>query len=104
VSRGAADRLRIERLDPEVARILRGKSGMERLRLAHEAWELARDLLCAWKAFGADHLVAGSDYLVLMAFETYRQTFHYVREAGLPAGDVDRILDHNSQRILGLAP
>ena len=41
-------------------------------------------LLCAWKAFGADHLVAGSDYPVLLAFETYRQTFHYIREVGLP--------------------
>jgi hypothetical protein len=39
---------RIERLDPEVARILRDKSGMERLRLAHEAWELARDRLTAF--------------------------------------------------------
>ncbi|PYM17488.1 MAG: amidohydrolase, partial [Candidatus Rokuibacteriota bacterium] len=59
-------------------------------------------LLCAWKAFGADHLVAGSDYPVLMAFETYRQTFHYVAEAGLPLADVDRILNHNAQIILRL--
>jgi 6-methylsalicylate decarboxylase len=59
-------------------------------------------LLCAWKAFGADHLVAGSDYPVLMAFETYRQTFHYIRECGLPPGDVDLILDHNAQRVLRL--
>jgi len=59
-------------------------------------------LLCAWKAFGADHLVAGSDYPVLMAFETYRQTFHYVAEAGLPLADVDRILNHNAQILLGL--
>jgi predicted TIM-barrel fold metal-dependent hydrolase len=59
-------------------------------------------LLCAWKAFGADHLVAGSDYPVLMAFETYRQTFHYIRECGLPSEDVDRILNHNAQRVLGL--
>lgn len=29
----------------DVARILRGKPGTERLRLAHEAWELARDRL-----------------------------------------------------------
>ena len=43
-------------------------------------------LLCAWKAFGADHLVAGSDYPVLLPFETYRQTFHYIRELGLPRG------------------
>jgi predicted TIM-barrel fold metal-dependent hydrolase len=60
-------------------------------------------LLCAWKAFGADHLVAGSDYPVLLAFETYRQTFHYIREAGLPAEDVDKILNHNAQMLLGLA-
>jgi predicted TIM-barrel fold metal-dependent hydrolase len=59
-------------------------------------------LLCAWKAFGADHLVAGSDYPVLLSFETYRQTFHYVRESGLPAEDVDQILNHNAQRLLGL--
>jgi predicted TIM-barrel fold metal-dependent hydrolase len=60
-------------------------------------------LLCAWKAFGADHLVAGSDYPVLMVFETYRQTFHYIEECGLPPADVEQILHHNSQRVLGLA-
>jgi 6-methylsalicylate decarboxylase len=59
-------------------------------------------LLCAWKAFGADHLVAGSDYPVLLAFETYRQTFHYIRESSLPPADVDRILHHNTQILLGL--
>lgn len=46
--RTPAHAVRIERLHPEVARILRGKSGMERLRFAHEAWELARDRLTAF--------------------------------------------------------
>lgn len=59
-------------------------------------------LLCAWKAFGADHLVAGSDYPVLMAFETYRQTFAYVYECGIPEKDADQILHHNAQTVLGL--
>ena len=59
-------------------------------------------LLCAWKAFGAERLVAGSDYTVLMAVETYRQTFHYVRECGIPEADADRILHHNSQIVLRL--
>jgi len=36
----------------EVAAILRDKSGMERLRLAHEAWELARARLMAFMAAG----------------------------------------------------
>jgi hypothetical protein len=68
-----------------------------------EADAVEAALLCAWKAFGADHLVAGSDYPVLLAFETYRQTFHYIREAVLPAEDVDKILNHNAQMLLGLA-
>ena len=59
-------------------------------------------LLCAWKAFGADHLVAGSDYPVLLAFETYRQNFHYLHESILPAEDVEKILHHNAQIVLGL--
>jgi predicted TIM-barrel fold metal-dependent hydrolase len=60
-------------------------------------------LLCAWKAFGPDQLVAGSDYPVLLSFETYRQTFHYIRESSLPEADVDTILNHNAQKVLGLA-
>jgi hypothetical protein len=35
-------------VDAEVARVLRAKSGIERLRLAHEAWELARERLTAF--------------------------------------------------------
>ncbi|HEU5320091.1 MAG TPA: hypothetical protein VFX28_04765, partial [Methylomirabilota bacterium] len=35
-----------------VARALRAKSGMERLRLAHETWELVRDRLTAYLAAG----------------------------------------------------
>ncbi len=41
---------RIEAVHPEVARALRAKSGMERLRLAHETWELVRDRLAAYVA------------------------------------------------------
>ena len=38
----------IEMVDHEVARVLGAKSGMERLRLAHEAWDLARARLTAF--------------------------------------------------------
>ncbi|MGZ3318798.1 MAG: hypothetical protein ACXU95_16065, partial [Isosphaeraceae bacterium] len=37
-------------VDSRVAAILRAKSGMERLRLAHEAWELAHDRLTVFLA------------------------------------------------------
>ena len=59
-------------------------------------------LLSAWKGFGADHIVAGSDYPVLMAWETYKQTFHYVYDCGIPREDADKILNHNAQIVLGL--
>ena len=39
---------RLEVVDRDVAAVLCRKSGMERLRLAHEAWELARDRLAAF--------------------------------------------------------
>jgi hypothetical protein len=39
---------RTDMIDAQVAAILRAKSGMERLRLAHEMWELTRDRLTAF--------------------------------------------------------
>jgi predicted TIM-barrel fold metal-dependent hydrolase len=59
-------------------------------------------LRCAWMAFGASQLVAGSDYPVLMRFESYAQTFDYIRDSDLPSEDIDLILNHNAQRVLGL--
>jgi predicted TIM-barrel fold metal-dependent hydrolase len=56
-------------------------------------------LLCAWKAFGADHLVPGSDFPVLLSYETYKRTFEWIREVGLPNGDVDLILEKNAPRL-----
>lgn len=38
----------VEAVHPEVARALRVKSGMERLRLAHETWEVVRAQLVAY--------------------------------------------------------
>jgi len=59
-------------------------------------------LLCAWKAFGADHLLPGSDFPVLLNFETYARTFAWIREAGLPADDVQQILERTAPSVLEL--
>ena len=59
-------------------------------------------LLCAWKAFGADHLVPGSDFPVLQAWETYTQTFAWLREVDLPAADLDQILERTAPAVLSL--
>ena len=48
MSGSTIDPRRIEVVDDNVARILRGMSGMYRLRLAHEAWDLARQRLTAF--------------------------------------------------------
>jgi predicted TIM-barrel fold metal-dependent hydrolase len=59
-------------------------------------------LTCAWQAFGADHLVPGSDFPVLLSFESYRETFSWIREVDLPADDIEQILERTAPSILGL--
>jgi predicted TIM-barrel fold metal-dependent hydrolase len=56
---------------------------------------------CALEAFGADHLVTGSDYPILLDWEDYKDTFSFIERLGLPQADVDRILHHNAQELFG---
>ena len=58
--------------------------------------------LCALEAFGADHIVTGSDYPVLQDWEVYRETFAYIERLGLPKEVTDGILHHNAQKLFGL--
>ena len=50
IDRHDLDVARTDMVDPRVATILRAKSGMERLGLAHEAWDVARARLGAYLA------------------------------------------------------
>jgi predicted TIM-barrel fold metal-dependent hydrolase len=59
-------------------------------------------LLCAWKAFGAAHLLPGSDFPVLLNFETYARTFAWIREVDLPPDDIEQILERTAPAILGV--
>lgn len=56
-------------------------------------------LLCAYTAFGADHLVPGSDFPVLLAYETYARTFEWIREVDLPADAVEQILERTAPTL-----
>jgi predicted TIM-barrel fold metal-dependent hydrolase len=58
-------------------------------------------LRCACEAFGPDRLVTGSDYPVLLAFESYDKTFSYIREAGLDDAAVEQILHRNARALFG---
>ena len=58
-------------------------------------------MLCAWKAYGADHIVPGSDFPVLCAFETYARTFSWIRDVeGIPDADKEQILEKTAPTIL----
>jgi len=58
-------------------------------------------LRCACETFGPAHLVTGSDYPVLLDYESYSKTFSYIREAGLDVGAVEQILQHNARQLFG---
>jgi aminocarboxymuconate-semialdehyde decarboxylase len=56
---------------------------------------------CAIEAFGDRKIVPGSDYPVLLPFETYRQTFDYIRHLDLSEETVNRILYENARDVFG---
>ena len=56
---------------------------------------------CALEAFGADHLVTGSDYPVLQDYETYKETFAYIERLALSRADVEKILHPNAEALFG---
>jgi predicted TIM-barrel fold metal-dependent hydrolase len=58
-------------------------------------------LTCAVLAFGAGHILPGSDYPVLLSFESYKQTFDWINHTALSPADKDRILNRNVAEVLG---
>jgi aminocarboxymuconate-semialdehyde decarboxylase len=59
--------------------------------------------VAAVTAFGAPQLVPGSDWPILLRWETYQQTFAHIRQGGLSEADVAMILHRNVQTLLGPA-
>lgn len=60
-------------------------------------------LRCAVDAFGADRILPGSDYPVLLPFESYCDTFDYIRQAGLPESALNAIMSTNAKIAFGEA-
>jgi predicted TIM-barrel fold metal-dependent hydrolase len=58
-------------------------------------------LRCTQEAVGSGRLLMGTDY-PFWCDGAFKLCVDYVAEAGLPAGDVDRILGGNAQDLLGL--
>lgn len=58
-------------------------------------------LRAAVEAFGPGRLLPGSDWPTLTLHESYRETLHFIRDAGLPADDVEAILERNAEGLFG---
>ncbi len=56
-------------------------------------------LRCAVEAFGSERIVPGSDYPVLLPFESYRDTFDYLRHADLTDDALRNILVNNTNQL-----
>ena len=62
-------------------------------------WGSQAALRCASEAFGADHLVAASDFPALLTVESYRRTFDYIKESRLSDQEIDKILHRNAPAL-----
>ncbi len=58
-------------------------------------------LRCTIETVGIDHLVLGTDY-PFWRDDAFKLCVDYIGESGLAAADVQRILEGNAQRLLGL--
>ncbi|WP_405164743.1 amidohydrolase [Nocardia sp. NBC_01499] len=58
-------------------------------------WGSQAALRCACEAFGAEHLVPGSDFSALLTVESYRRTFEYIKESRLSDQEIEKILYSN---------
>jgi predicted TIM-barrel fold metal-dependent hydrolase len=58
-------------------------------------------LRCAWEAFGAERLLAGSDFPFVPA-GGYASTIEYIRTSGIPPEDVEKIIERNAIEIFKL--
>jgi predicted TIM-barrel fold metal-dependent hydrolase len=59
-------------------------------------------ITCAVLAYGADHVLVGSDYPVLHSWETYDRTINWPRDVDLPAGAVEQIMEKTAASVLGM--
>jgi predicted TIM-barrel fold metal-dependent hydrolase len=56
----------------------------------------------AKQAFGADHLLAGSDYPITLYFAPYAANFHCISQSDASQKEIDEVLYGNAVRLLNL--
>jgi predicted TIM-barrel fold metal-dependent hydrolase len=65
-------------------------------------WGSKAALIAAVEAFGDKQIVPGSDYPILLSWESYSQTFRHISESGLPTDVIENILFNNAKSLLNL--
>jgi predicted TIM-barrel fold metal-dependent hydrolase len=65
-------------------------------------WGSKAALIAAVEAFGDKQIVPGSDYPILLSWESYSQTFRHISQSGLPASAIENILFNNAKSLLNL--
>jgi predicted TIM-barrel fold metal-dependent hydrolase len=97
----------LERLDNQLPQFVPGFTGAPS-QMARSFWYdtvshgSRAGLRAAVDAFGAERLLPGSDFPVLLSFEAYADTFGYVEKSGLKRREARRILYDNAPRLLKL--
>jgi len=93
----------LQRLDGQLPFQLTEKPSITARRFFYDTvgWGSRAALAAAHMAFGAERLVPGSDWPVLLQHESYATTFDHIRESDL-LSDADKrlILHHNVQQLL----
>lgn len=93
----------LQRLDGQMPRVGLPRPPSETARGFYYdtvGWGSKAALVAGVTAFGADQLVPGSDWPILLRWESYTQTFAHIREGGLDPADAHRILHVNAQRLM----
>ena len=95
------------RLDQSKERFLPGSSVLPSIQAKYFWYDSVNGnpwaLRCTQEAVGSDRLLLGTDY-PFWRDDAFKLCVDYIGEAGLWAGDVDRILGGNAERLLGLTP
>ena len=92
----------LERLDGQLPHKLAEKPSATARRFYYDTvgWGSRAALVAAVTAFGASRLVAGSDWPILLPWESYKQTFDHIRGSGLTGAEIDAILTRNISGLL----
>jgi len=59
-------------------------------------------IMTGWMEFGADHIMAGSDYPITLYFGHYKENFDAIERLPVPPEDIEMILSGTARKILNL--